>query len=199
MDGLAAGVSLIACVFQGLAFLCNGQMAAAVLPALLGGALLAFLLFNFAPASIFMGDCGSMFLGLMLAGTPLLSDYRRTPNLDVVWLAPVLIMVLPICDTCIVMVTRALSGRPIVQGGCDHVSHRLVALGMSERRAVLHLYSVATCSGVLALLVHGLHADVIGLLVPSFALIVLGAGVYLGKVPVSPQADAEATRGPLRG
>ena len=122
-------------------------------PALLGGAALGFLAFNFNPASIFMGDCGSMFLGFTLGGMALMSDYGRSRNLTAVLLSPVLILLLPIFDTCVVTATRKLSGRAISQGGRDHTSHRLVALGMSERRAVLLLYvlaatSVSTCEGV---------------------------------------------------
>ena len=184
MDGLAGGVSLIACVFLIITFLLNGQAAEAVLPALLGGALLGFLVYNFSPASVFMGDCGSMSLGFMLGGLALLSDYGRMRNLASVLLTPMLIMAIPIFDTCVVTVTRKLSGRPVSQGARDHTSHRLVALGMSERRAVLYLYGCAVFSGLLALLVRWLNAEVILLLVPSFALMVLFFGFYLGKVNI---------------
>ncbi len=194
MDGLAGGISFIACVFLWLTFTLNGQPETAILPALLGAATLAFLYFNFSPASIFMGDCGSMFLGCMLGSMALLSDYgggTRT-NVGAVLLTPVLIMAIPIFDTCVVTVTRKLAGRPVSQGGRDHTSHRLVALGMSEQRAVLYLYGFAFISGVLALLVRWLNMEVTLWLVPTFALTILFLGFYLGKVriaesePVSP-------------
>jgi UDP-GlcNAc:undecaprenyl-phosphate GlcNAc-1-phosphate transferase len=184
MDGLAGGISVIACAFLTISFLMNGQTAEAMLPAMLAGAALGFLVFNFNPASIFMGDCGSMFLGFSLGGLALLSDFGRLRNLSAVLLSPVLILLIPIFDTCVVTVTRKLSGRAISQGGRDHTSHRLVALGMSERRAVLMLYLFAASSGVLALVLRLLESVMLWLLVPGFALVLLFMGLYLGKVRI---------------
>ncbi|HYP26507.1 MAG TPA: hypothetical protein VE262_07310 [Blastocatellia bacterium] len=184
MDGLAGGISLISCAFLAITFLVNGQAAEAIVPALAGGAVLGFLFFNFNPASIFMGDCGSMFLGFLLGGMAMQSDYGRTRNLTAVLLTPLLILLIPIFDTCVVTLTRKLSGRPISQGGRDHTSHRLVALGMSERRAVLMLYLFATMSGALAMLVRLLGTEVSLLLIPGFALAIVFLGLYLGKVRV---------------
>ncbi len=184
MDGLAGGVSLIACEFLMITLLLNGQSAQAMLPALLGGAVLGFLLFNFNPASIFMGDCGSMFLGFALSMMALLSENDRTRNLSAVVLTPVLILLIPIFDTCLVTVMRKLSGRSVAQGGRDHASHRLVALGLSERRAVWLLYSLAMVSGISALLMRGLPAQMLFWLIPVVALIVLFLGMYLGRVRV---------------
>jgi UDP-GlcNAc:undecaprenyl-phosphate GlcNAc-1-phosphate transferase len=182
MDGLAGGIAALACAFLVITFSLNGQPEQALLPALLGGAALGFLVFNFHPASIFMGDGGSMFLGFVLGSTALLSDYGRTRNLGAVLLVPVLILLIPIFDTCLVTATRKLSGRPISQGGRDHTSHRLVALGMSERRAVLLLYAFAACSGALALAVRWLKTEELLWLIPSFALVVIFVGLHLGKV-----------------
>jgi UDP-GlcNAc:undecaprenyl-phosphate/decaprenyl-phosphate GlcNAc-1-phosphate transferase len=184
MDGLAGGVSMISSVFLAITFLLNGQSSEAILPALLGGAVLGFLVFNFNPASIFMGDSGSMFLGFMLAGTALLSGTGRFRSLTSVLLTPVLILMIPIFDTCFVTISRKLSGRPISRGGRDHTSHRLVALGVSERRAVVMLYVFAAFSGVLALAVRWLETTVVLALVPLFAILVLFLGLYLGKVRV---------------
>ena len=184
MDGLAGGITLISSVFLTVTLLLNGQTSAAILPALLGGAVLGFLFFNFNPASVFMGDSGSMFLGFMLAGTALLADTGRFRSLTSVLLTPVLILLIPIFDTCFVTAARKLSGRPISRGGRDHTSHRLVALGVSERRAVLMLYGFAAVCGVLALAVRWLETTVVLALVPLFALLVLFLGLYLGKVRV---------------
>jgi UDP-GlcNAc:undecaprenyl-phosphate/decaprenyl-phosphate GlcNAc-1-phosphate transferase len=189
MDGLAGGVTAIACVFLAVTFHLNGQLPEAVLPAMLGAAALGFLVFNFNPASIFMGDSGSMFLGFLLSGTALLSDTGRLRNLTSVLLTPVLILMIPIFDTCIVTVTRKLSGRPISQGGRDHTSHRLVALGVSERRAVLFLYLFAAVSGALALMVRSMSTTVMLALVPGFALLVVFLGLYLGKVRVYEEGE----------
>lgn len=184
MDGLAGGVSLIACGFLMVSFLLSGQAQQAVLPALLGASALGFLVFNFNPASIFMGDCGSMFLGFMLGGMALLNDYGRSRNVTAVLLTPVLILLIPIFDTCVVTLTRKLSGRPVSRGGRDHLSHRLVALGMSERRAVIMLYVFAITSGTLALLVRVVKVEQVLLLVPGFALVIVFVGLYLGKVRI---------------
>ena len=189
MDGLAGGVSLIACEFLMITLLLNGQTSQAMLPALLGGAVLGFLLFNFNPASIFMGDCGSMFLGFALSMMALLSENDRTRNLSAVVLTPVLILLIPIFDTCLVTVMRKLSGRSVAQGGRDHTSHRLVALGLSERRAVWLLYSLAVISGVSALLMRGLQAQMLFWLIPVVALVVLFLGIYLGRVRVYAEGE----------
>lgn len=189
MDGLAGGISVISSVFLAITLLINGQSSVAILPVLLGGAVLGFLVFNFNPASIFMGDSGSMFVGFMLAGTSLLAGTGRFRSLTSVLLTPVLILMLPILDTCFVTIARKLNGRPISRGGRDHTSHRLVALGVTERRAVLMLYLFATVCGVLALAVRWLETTVVLALVPLFALLVLFLGLYLGKVRVYEEGE----------
>jgi UDP-GlcNAc:undecaprenyl-phosphate GlcNAc-1-phosphate transferase len=191
MDGLAAGIAAIACAFMTFTFLLNGQMGEALLPALLGGAALGFLFFNLNPASIFMGDCGSMFLGFSLGGMALLSTYDRTRHLGTVLITPVLIMLIPIFDTLIVTVSRKLSGRSVAQGGRDHTSHRLVALGMSERRAVFLLYSLAYASGMLALVVRQMRLEVMLTLVAIFILVLFLIGIYLGGVRVYEEGDEQ--------
>jgi UDP-GlcNAc:undecaprenyl-phosphate GlcNAc-1-phosphate transferase len=188
MDGLAGGVSVISCIFLCITFFIGGQSAEAMLPALLGSAVLGFLLFNFNPASIFMGDCGSMFLGFMLGGTALLS-YGRFRYMTAVLLTPVLILLIPIFDTCMVTVTRKLSGRPISQGGRDHTSHRLVAMGMTERRAVIMLYFLAAFSGTLAMMVRFVSPGITLVMVPAFVLVMLFIGLFLGKVKVYDEGE----------
>ncbi len=184
MDGLAGGISVIACLSLATTFLLNGQSEQALLPMLLGGAALGFLVYNFQPATIFMGDCGSMLLGFVLGAAALLSEYDRTRNLGAVLVTPVLILLIPIFDTCLVTVMRKLAGRPISQGGRDHASHRLVALGISERRAVLLLYALAASASVLAVLIRALQPFVLLWLIPLFTLGLLCIGIYLGKVRV---------------
>lgn len=195
MDGLAGGISVISSMFIATTFIVNGQVALAAIPALLGASVLGFLVFNFSPATIFMGDCGSMFLGFVLAGTALLSEYGRFSNLTAVLLTPVLIMAIPIFDTCVVVASRILSGRPISRGGRDHTSHRIVALGTSERRAVIMLYLFAAFSGFLALMVRVLETSVLLVLVPIFAMLVISLGFYLGKVHVYDDGDGPVLSG----
>jgi UDP-GlcNAc:undecaprenyl-phosphate GlcNAc-1-phosphate transferase len=190
MDGLAGGISLIACAFLAVNFGLNGQWIEIYLPLLMAAAIAGFLVFNFNPASIFMGDCGSMFIGFTIAGMALFSSEQRTRNLVAVLATPVLIMLMPIFDTTIVTISRKLNGRPVSQGGRDHTSHRLVALGMSDRRAVLILYLISIISGSVAILIRdqdpGIGVAVIG----GTAVLIVFLGFYLGKVGVYEEIDA---------
>src|SRR5262249_51403892 len=137
-----------------------GQPAEALLLAGLASALIGFLVYNSNPASIFMGDCGSMFLGFFLAGSAMLhAAGGPSRSLIAVLTVPVLVLFVPIFDVAFVAILRKLAGRAVSQGGRDHTSHRLVALGLSERRAVWLLYGLAVLSGLLALLVRDLQLD----------------------------------------
>ncbi len=197
MDGLAGGISLISCIFLAITFGLNGQTAEMMIPLVLAGAVAGFLVFNFNPATIFMGDCGSMFLGFTLGGTALLSDAGRMRNLLGVMLTPVLILIIPIFDTVVVTIARKLNGRPVSQGGRDHTSHRLVALGMSERRAVLMLYGFAALTGTLALFVRQMKLGAGLTLIGGFALSFLFVGLYLGKVSVYEEGEGRRPSGIL--
>jgi UDP-GlcNAc:undecaprenyl-phosphate GlcNAc-1-phosphate transferase len=143
MDGLAAGIGFIAAAFRCYFFQLDGNLDGAVVAATLAGALAGFLLFNFQPASIFMGDTGSLFIGMMVGGLNVMGPYAYNRGTIAVLMLPVLILLVPIFDTLFVTVARTLAGRSIAQGGRDHTSHRLVALGMSERAAVLALWAMA--------------------------------------------------------
>src|SRR5437588_469903 len=116
------------------------------------------------PARIFMGDCGSMFIGFTLAALAVQGAHRSAPNLLVSLLVPVALLAIPIFDTALVTVTRTLHGRPISQGGRDHTSHRMVALGLSERKTALVLYALTALFGGLALLAARVPALVVLLL-----------------------------------
>ena len=184
MDGLAGGISLIACTFLAITLGLNGQVPQAMMMTLLGGSVLGFLVFNSSPATIFMGDCGSLFLGFVLSAAALQSDYDRTRNLGAVLVAPLLILLIPIFDTCVVTVARKLAGRPISQGGRDHTSHRLVALGLSEQRAVWLLYALAMGAGTLGILTRNVKVETLFWLLPGTTLVFLFLGLYLGRVRV---------------
>ena len=190
MDGLAAGISVIACVFLFTNFLLNGQNGLIFLPLIMAASIAGFLILNFNPASIFMGDCGSMFIGFTIAGMALFSVEQRTRNLAAVLATPVLIMLMPIFDTTIVTIARKLNGRPVSQGGRDHTSHRLVALGMSDRRAVLTLYALSIIAGGLAILVRDLPIGVGVAIIAGSVLTIIFLGFYLGKVGVYEETEA---------
>ena len=195
MDGLAAGISAIAAVFIAANFAVNGQMVEAATLAAFAAALLGFLCYNSNPASIFMGDCGSMFVGFFLASSALLSSAGdRGRSFIVVVAVPVLILFIPIFDTTLVTVVRKLSGRAASQGGRDHTSHRLVALGLSERRAVWMLYGFAGASGLLAMLVRQFEYHTGIAMVAGFAVVLTLIGVYLAGVKVYDEAEVQAAR-----
>jgi UDP-GlcNAc:undecaprenyl-phosphate GlcNAc-1-phosphate transferase len=151
MDGLSAGVATVMALFQCIFSLLQGQVELAGTGAALAGALLGFLVFNWNPASIFMGDCGSLFLGYSLSVMAFQQSYGRSRSILVVIAAPIMVMLVPIFDTTFVTLTRILRGRPVSQGGRDHTSHRLVTLGLSERVAVSTLMAVGALGGGIAL------------------------------------------------
>src|SRR5262252_1149136 len=146
-------------------------------------ALLGFLVYNSNPASIFMGDSGSMFIGFFLASAALVNvGGGRSRSFVPVLAVPILVLFIPIFDTTFVTILRKLSGRAASQGGRDHTSHRLVALGLSEKRAVLMLYGLAGLSGLLAIMVRELKPDVSIAIVVLFTLGLTLLGVYLAGV-----------------
>jgi UDP-GlcNAc:undecaprenyl-phosphate GlcNAc-1-phosphate transferase len=200
MDGLAAGVSAIAAVFLAANFFASGQMAELYLVAVFTITLIGFLVYNTNPASIFMGDSGSMFIGFFLASTALLhvSGGRSTSLLSVL-AVPVLLLLIPIFDTTLVTVMRKLSGRAASQGGRDHSSHRLVALGLSERHAVALLYGLATIAGVLALCVRNFPTDVSVVLIIGFIVALTFLGIHLARVQVYAQDEAVSGTNALTG
>ncbi|MCC7493438.1 MAG: hypothetical protein IT204_13875 [Fimbriimonadaceae bacterium] len=185
MDGLCAGIAAIAAAALLTLQAESGQFAAAALTAALGGACLGFLRYNFAPASVFMGDCGSLFIGLYLGAAALVSGGVRPGErtLAVVFL-PVLVLLIPLLDTTLVTFARKWARRPVSQGGCDHTSHRLVAIGLSERRAVLFLYTLGAAGGLVAWAVRWLDWTLGNLVLPLFLVAAGGVGLYLGQVRV---------------
>ena len=184
MDGLATGVAIIATAF--LAALLSpllGPMLATLLVAL-AGALVGFLFWNRPRARLFMGDCGSLFIGAMLAGSSLVPIF----NARVAFVSPavlvVLILVVPLFDTAFVLVLRRLAGRKASKGGTDHVSHRLVSLGFSERSAVRILYLFGLVGGLSAWGIQKWSAvEPMMPFVALFGVIVILIGIYLARVP----------------
>jgi UDP-GlcNAc:undecaprenyl-phosphate GlcNAc-1-phosphate transferase len=158
LDGLAAGTGLIAAVTLFLVALAEGRPDAAAMAALLAGLLTGFLRFNFAPASIFLGDAGSLLLGYVLAVLSIQS-LQKGPT-AVVILVPILTLGLPILEAAVTIARRWLVAgiASIFRADREHIHHRLLALGMTDRRAVLLLYGVCAAFGALALLAIGSRA-----------------------------------------
>jgi len=190
MDGLAAGIAIIAAGFLALSFVSSGQFVEALMMVAFAGALLGFLVYNSNPASIFMGDCGSMFIGFFLASSALVNlSGGRSRSLLPVLAVPILVLFIPIFDTTFVTLLRKLSGRAASQGGRDHTSHRLVALGMSERHAVWMLYGFAALSGLLSLVVQRARLDVSLAAIAGFTIVLTLVGVYLAGVKVYDESE----------
>ncbi|KPJ61910.1 MAG: hypothetical protein AMS15_05505 [Planctomycetes bacterium DG_23] len=174
MDGVSAGVGLIVIgIFSVVAFE-TGQLFVASLLLALGGAILAFLVFNFPPAKIFMGDCGSLFLGYMIASLTVVFTFYQEPHPVSTILIPVIILALPIYDTASVIVIRLAEKRSPFDADKRHFSHRLVDLGVSVRQAVLIIYLMTFALGLLAVLLY--RVGTIGaalILIHTFAIILL--------------------------
>jgi len=184
MDGLSAGTATIAAAFLFAFSVSAGNGSIAVLALAVAGGALGFLLFNFNPARIFMGDSGSMFLGFTLSGVALLGTREMASDIFFVLLVPVAMMGLPIFDTTLVTIVRTLEGRPLSQGGRDHLSHRLVAVGLSERQAVLVLYALAIGFGSLGLVGRSLGVWVSLLGAGALLVVAVLFGAYLAQVRI---------------
>jgi UDP-GlcNAc:undecaprenyl-phosphate GlcNAc-1-phosphate transferase len=157
------------------------------------GALSGFLIYNFNPASIFMGDTGSLFIGVTLAAVslePAAAAAGGGSGVLSIVAAPVLVLLIPIFDTTLVTVLRLLSGRRPSQGGRDHSSHRLVAVGLPERTAVMVLWTLAALGALIAL---ELQLSESGLGGPAAAALLLAMvifAVYLSRVKVYDESDS---------
>jgi UDP-GlcNAc:undecaprenyl-phosphate GlcNAc-1-phosphate transferase len=190
MDGLCGGLALIA----GTAFLfshaVDGSEATRAFNAqyltLLLGAVAGFLVYNLHPASIFMGDAGSLFLGFSLAALTLGSETDRAARSGLLTVigVPMMVLLIPILDTTLVTLSRLLSGRPASRGGRDHSSHRLVAIGLSERRAVSVLWTLAAAAGAAGFVLRSFDPSWSVLLVSTLLLAMTVFTVYLGNVRV---------------
>lgn len=188
MDGIVSGVSTILAAGLGLLLLSWRHDAEALFAFALAGATLAFLRFNFSPASVFLGDTGSLFLGYTLASLSLLAAEVGSDIKGL--LACFLILGYPVFDLCFVVATRILEGRKIYEGGKDHTTHRLSRLLDGPRRTALVVYACAlslTLSGVWAAKAQGFREILPWLAVWALALVALG--LRLARVPVHPTAS----------
>jgi UDP-GlcNAc:undecaprenyl-phosphate GlcNAc-1-phosphate transferase len=170
MDGLAAGIAGIAGIFFTLIAFNEGLELVSMLSAAIAGSAIGFLIYNFNPASSFMGDMGSLVLGFTLATIGIKLEFGSQP-LSVTWMVPILVLALPVLDINLVLITRWLEKRPLGQGGKDHSSHRLLALGLSQRQTLFVLYLFCAFYGALGL--------VVSLAPPPLAL-ALGIGGLFG-------------------
>jgi UDP-GlcNAc:undecaprenyl-phosphate/decaprenyl-phosphate GlcNAc-1-phosphate transferase len=139
IDGLAAGVCAISALAFAIIAFDLGRNTAGILAAITCGAALGFLIFNFNPASVFMGDCGSNLLGLLL-GAVIIEGSLKT-NALIALVGPLVVLAVPFLDTGFVVAKRIKYRRPIYRGDSNHFHHRFHRIGFSQRRTVLYLYA----------------------------------------------------------
>ncbi len=192
MDGVATGVAAIAAGYMAVLFAIEGQTSLVMFAVALSGSLLGFLAHNYPPARIFMGDSGSLFIGMALSGLALAPAPGGSRSLVAVMAAPVLILGVPILDTTIVTIGRLLEGRSVSVGGRDHTSHRFVDIGLPERRTAWLLWGLAFAGGAVGVLLRsagrGTALVLGGVLVGLLSL----TGAYLLAIRLRSLEDQDA-------
>ena len=189
LDGLAAGVSFIASVSMFLLAYTMNQYLPAMIIVAMAGAALGFLQYNFNPAKIFMGDTGSMLLGYTMAVAAVLGLVKTAATIALV--VPLIALGLPILDTLFAIIRRKMSGVPIFQPDKGHLHHRLLALGMSQKQAVLIMYFVSIVLGIVALFVANVSYQT-GI---ATVLVVLAVIIYTAKrLGILQKTTANSTR-----
>jgi len=173
LDGLAAGSALFSTLVVFVVAISSHSLLVSLLTIALAGAILGFLRFNFNPATIFLGDCGSQFVGFMLSALALQST-EKSPTLIAVAI-PVVSFGLPILETALSVLRRLIGGRPVFTADREHIHHKLLQLGLSHRQVVIVLYAVSALFALLSLFLLWPTGSTLGLV-----LAVLGSGIWLG-------------------
>jgi UDP-GlcNAc:undecaprenyl-phosphate GlcNAc-1-phosphate transferase len=174
IDGLAAGSALFSTVTVFLISLINGNSSISLLTITLIGSILGFLRFNLNPATIFLGDSGSLFIGFMLSAVALVGVQQKTP-IGIAVAIPVVSYGLPILETAISVVRRFVSAKPLLTADREHIHHKLLEQGFSQRQVVVVLYAVSAFCGLLSLFLLYPGTSTAGIV-----LIVFAVGVYIG-------------------
>jgi UDP-GlcNAc:undecaprenyl-phosphate GlcNAc-1-phosphate transferase len=198
MDGLSAGIAAICSTAFLIATLSIGQWFVAAELALLLGACLGFLCFNFPPASIFMGDSGSLVIGFLLGVITVRATYLP-PGVQFAngwWsiFSPVIVLALPLYDLIVVSIIRLLRGKSPFVGDTNHFSHRLVARGMSKRTAVLCIYLVTAATAVAAIILPRLTDTFPAMLLFGQTLLILAVVALLEQHPLPPDDPRKTPR-----
>lgn len=173
LDGLAAGSAVFSTLVVFVVALLSNSSLVALLTIALAGAILGFLRFNFNPATIFLGDCGSLFIGFLLSALAL-AGAQKAPTIVAVAI-PVVSFGLPILETALSVLRRIISGRPVFTADREHIHHKLLQRGLSHRQVVILLYGVSALFGLLSLFLWRPTGSSLGLV-----LAVLGTGIWLG-------------------
>ena len=172
LDGLASGIGLFAAATILVASILNGNLALAAVTAALVGSLLGFLRYNFSPASIFLGDSGSLLLGFILATLGVVWSQKSATLIGMT--APVTLLAIPLLDTVLAVARRFLQLRPIFEADRDHIHHRLLARGLTPRHAVLLLYGFCGVAAILSLLQNSLPERSFVILILCFIAMAVG-------------------------
>jgi UDP-GlcNAc:undecaprenyl-phosphate GlcNAc-1-phosphate transferase len=192
LDGLAGGVALVAVLTTFFISLERAHPLMMLLSSALAGAILGFLFYNFNPATIFMGDTGSMFLGFVLATSAIQTNQKSSTAVAV--LIPGIALGLPIMDTLLAMSRRALRGRPMFQADKEHIHHRLLARGLSHRQAVLVLYGFCLLLGSVALVLTYANSVQTALLLIALGLVAFVALRALGYMRLDRMSETASDR-----
>ncbi|QRN86786.1 undecaprenyl/decaprenyl-phosphate alpha-N-acetylglucosaminyl 1-phosphate transferase [Clostridia bacterium] len=178
LDGLAAGTVLFAVFFISVSAYRIGLMPAVLLGAIFGGSILGFLPYNFNPASIFMGDTGSMLLGFNVAALAILGMTKSVTAISL--LLPVVILGIPILDTLWAILRRASTGKKIFEADKKHLHHRLLNIGLSHRNTVLTIYAIDVVLGVCAMFIQSLGSWWSLVILVALAALLITMAVRLG-------------------
>lgn len=180
LDGLASGVSMICAISMFFITYKMGRYDVSLVCALVAGACLGFLPFNFNPAKIFMGDTGALYLGFMLSYISISGFLKQAAILMI--FVPVLILGVPVFDTAFAMVRRKLSGKSMVEADKGHLHHRLLKMGLNQRQTVVILYSISAIFGILANLISRFHSSIALVISIGVLLIIVATGVAAGML-----------------
>ncbi|MFW6267158.1 MAG: glycosyltransferase family 4 protein [Halanaerobium sp.] len=178
LDGLAAGVSIIAVLTLFAVALQENQVVAPMLAVLLAGSCLGFLKYNFNPAQIFMGDTGSMFIGYIIAAVSITGALKSAAAVTI--FVPMLALAIPILDTTFAIIRRIFNDRPIGEADHGHIHHRLLAIGMNQKQAVLSVYIISAILGTIAFVINGVKFDQALIIFVSVILIIIYGAKKLG-------------------
>ncbi len=187
LDGLSAGSALFSTVVVFVVSLFSGNILVSVLATTLAGALIGFLRYNFNPATIFLGDCGSLFVGFMLSALSIAGAQKDTTLVAVT--IPLVSFGLPLIDTGLAVIRRFLAGRPLFSADRNHIHHRLLQMGFSHRQVVIILYGVSAGLGLLSLLMLDEGGGSVGVV-----LIIVGCGIIFGVQHLGYHEFAELRR-----
>ena len=178
LDGLAAGVVAIAALTVLIVSILNQLWPIALLMAALSGACLGFLVYNFNPAQIFMGDTGSMFLGYVMGAAAVMGAVKSATTIALV--VPCIALGLPIIDTAFAIFRRKLAGQPVFKPDKGHLHHRLLALGLSQKKVVLAMYFFSICLALGAIALSELPPLVGMAIVAALLLLAVAGAIKIG-------------------